>query len=329
MAKRRSPILDWLVYAAVRAVVAVGQALPMGLCYRIADALGTIAHRIDRRHREVAHDNLRHAFGPSLDDAARDRLVRAVYRHFFRMIFEMLHIPRTMHLTTWRDRIRLTGHERVLDRMLDGGPRILVTGHFGNWEMAGYLFGLFGFPAATIYRPLDNPHLDRFLKTFRGRSGQKLIPKKGGSEETARVLESGGLISALADQDAGQKGLFVDFFGRPASTFKAIALMAIQYDAPIVIGGAIRTGPGFRYEVACEAILEPADWAHQPDPVRWITQEYTAALERLVRRAPEQYLWLHRRWKHQPKPRARREPGSIAAPAPHAPTPHDAALEQA
>lgn len=315
MKKPRNRLLDYLVYLVVRMLVACCQALPIRACYWIADCLAWLAERVDRRHRTVALENLKHAFGEELSESARAALVSGVYRHFLRMLMELMHIPGWMKLTNWRDRLTLSGHEPVLDLLLDGGPMLLVTGHFGNWEMAGYLFGLYGFPAHTVYRPLDNPYLDRFLKEFRGRTGQQLIPKKGGSEAMVQVLERGGLISALADQDAGAKGLFVDFFGRPASTFKAIALMAIQYEAPIVVGGARRIGDGFRYEVVCEEIIRPGDWCAQHDPVRWITQRYTSALERMIRRNPEQYLWLHRRWKHQP--RAQRRPKAQEAGASH------------
>ncbi|CAN5873961.1 hypothetical protein BH23PLA1_BH23PLA1_31710 [soil metagenome] len=214
---------------------------------------------------------------------------------------EILHIPRQIHPLTWRHRISLSGQGPALDRMLRGGPIILLTGHFGNWEMAGYLFGVFGFPSSSVARTLDNPYLERFLRSFRMRTGQKLIPKKGGYEEMLQVLEGGGVLSFLADQDAGQRGLYVDFFGRPASTHKAIALLAIEHNAPIVVGFARRIGPGFRYEVGCEEIIEPGDLTGTAEDVRLMTQRYTSALERVIRRDPEQYLWLHRRWKHQPK----------------------------
>jgi KDO2-lipid IV(A) lauroyltransferase len=181
---------------------------------------------------------------------------------------------------------------------------ILLSGHFGNWELAGYLFGVFGFKTHAVARTLDNPYLERFLKSFRERTGQMLIAKKGGYDEMLDVLNRGGALSFIADQDAGQRGLFVDFFGRPASTHKAIALLAIEYQAPIYVGGAWRTGPGFRYIVHTEDVIRPADWADQPDQVRYITQRFTTSLERLIRHAPEQYLWLHRRWTHQPTSRA-------------------------
>lgn len=306
MKRPRNRVLDYLVYLAVRTVVAVCQALTIEQCYRLADGLAWLLYRLDQRHREVARENLRHAFGDRYSDADRDRIIRGTYRHFARMIMEMLQIPRKLHLTTWRRRITLVGHEAVLDRLMAGGPAILLSGHFGNWEMAGYLFGVFGFPPCSVARDLDNPYLDRFLRRFRERTGQTMIPKKGGYEQMLAVLRDGGVLSMLADQDAGERGLFVDFFGRPASTHKAIALLAIEFDAPIAIGYARRTGPGFHYEVGCPDLILPEQWSNEADPVRYITQRFTTALESCIRLAPEQYLWLHRRWKHQPRPRARR-----------------------
>lgn len=297
--------MQYAVYLAVRTVVWLGQRLSIRQCYAFADALAVLMYRLDQRHRRVAMENLAGAFGDRYDEAERDAIVRGVYRHFCRMIMEMLQIPRRLDLLTWRRYIRLVNHEPVLDRLLRGGPVIMLSGHYGNWEMAGYAFGAMGFPTCSVARPLDNPHLDRFLRRFREQTGQKLIAKKGGYDDMLDVLRGGGMLSFLADQDAGERGLFVDFFGRPASTHKAIALLAIEYRAPIVVGYARRRDDGFRYEVGCADLIEPAEWEAQADPVRYITQRYTTALEQQIRRAPEQYLWLHRRWKHQP--RARRE----------------------
>jgi KDO2-lipid IV(A) lauroyltransferase len=317
VARRRSRFGDYAAYLAVRALVAVAQMLTVEEGYRLADGLARILYLVDRRHRLVADENLRLALGDAVDSAGRNRMVRGVYRHFCRMVIEMLHIPRKMRLTTWRHYIRLAGHEAVVERMLDGGPTILLTGHYGNWEMAGYIFGVFGLPPYTVARTLDNPYLDRFLRSFRERTGQHLIPKKGGSDQMLAVLERGGTLSFLADQDAGPKGLFVDFFGRPASTFKAIALLSLEHDAPVCVGAARRLGERFRYEVRCEAVLRPADFGTD---VRGFTQAYTRLLEQTIQRDPSQYLWLHRRWKHQP--RAKRSetaeaPRSASIPAPH------------
>ncbi|MFO0907741.1 MAG: lysophospholipid acyltransferase family protein [Isosphaeraceae bacterium] len=305
MARPRSRSIDYLVYLAVRWVVAFAQILSVEQSYTLARFMARIFYRLNRRHREVGLENLRLAFGDTYSLAERDQIVRQVYEHFCMMMMEILHIPRKLHPTTWRDRITLVGHEAVLERLIEGGPLIMLSGHFGNWEMAGYLFGVFGYPPHSVARTLDNPYLDRFLRKFRERTGQKLIPKNGGYDDMLHVLRTGGVLSFLADQDAGQRGLYVDFFGRPASTHKAIALLAIEHQAPIVVGYARRIGPGFRYEVGCEDVIHPDDLTGGPDDVRLLTQRYTAALESVIRRSPEQYLWLHRRWKHQPKPRGK------------------------
>ncbi|HMB02374.1 MAG TPA: lipid A biosynthesis acyltransferase, partial [Isosphaeraceae bacterium] len=247
MKHRRRPAVDYLAYLVVRLIVAIAQAMSIEQSYAFARLLAAVLYRVDRRHRDVGLENLRVAFGDRYTEAERDRIVRGVYQHFCRMLMEILHIPRKLHLTTWRERITLVGHEKVVDRLLRGGPLIMLTGHFGNWEMAGYLFGVFGFPPHSVARTLDNPNLDRFLRTFRERTGQKMIPKAGGYDRMLDVLRSGGVLSFLADQDAGQNGLYVEFFGRPASTHKAIALLAIEHKAPVVVGYARRIGPGFRY----------------------------------------------------------------------------------
>lgn len=305
MRKRRRSV-DYLVYLVVRLIVGVAQALTVEQSYAFAELLAAILYRVDKRHRQVGLDNLRLAFGDRYTEAERDAIVRGVYRHFCMMVMEILHIPRKLHPTTWRDRITLVGHEAVLDRLLNGGPLIMLSGHFGNWEMAGYLFGVFGFPPHSVARTLDNPYLDRFLRTFRERTGQKLIPKTGGYDQMLDVLRNGGVLSFLADQDAGQNGLFVDFFGRPASTHKAIALLAIEHQAPVVVGYARRVGPGFRYVVGCDDVIDPSEWTGTADDARLLTQRFTSALEQVIRRDPTQYLWLHRRWKHQPKKRIRK-----------------------
>ena len=303
MPRPRNRGVDYAVYLVVRMIVCVAQMLTVRQSYAFARLMARALYRVDRRHREVGMENLRLAFGDTYDDAQRDAIVRKVYEHFCMMGMEIMHMPRRLHPTTWRDMIELSGQGRVLERLMDGGPVIMLSGHFGNWEMAGYLFGVFGYPPNSVARNLDNPHLDRFLKSFRERTGQMLIPKAGGYDRMLDVLRSGGVLSFLADQDAGPRGLYVDFFGRPASTHKAIALLAIEHNAPVVVGYARRVGPDFRYEVGCEEIIMPEDWAGQIDEVRWLTQRYTSLLESVVRRSPEQYLWLHRRWKHQPKPK--------------------------
>jgi KDO2-lipid IV(A) lauroyltransferase len=310
--KSRPLWLEYVIYLTVRLVVACAQAMTIEQSYALARALGSLAFRVDKRHRQIGLDNLKHAFGDRYDTDQRNEIIRKVYDHFFMVIMEIVHTPRKIHLTNWRDWLVAENYVPSLDeRITADRPMIVLTGHYGNWELAGYLFGLFGFPTVSVARILDNPFLERYIRKFREKTGQMLVPKRGGFEQEIEVLKNNGLLGFLADQDAGQRGVFVDFFGRPASTHKVIALLAIEHRAPVIVGVSRRIGPGFRYEFRCEDVIEPAELLGTPDDVRILTQRYTSALERLIRQDPTQYLWLHRRWKSQPKVKT---PGRDAAP---------------
>jgi KDO2-lipid IV(A) lauroyltransferase len=304
MAKPRNRLADYAVYLAVRLAVCVLQALPLTTALSFARLLGRVVHRADRRHRDVARDNLRHAY-PAASDGAIDRLVRAVYRHFCSVVVEMVQLPRRLHQHNWQRYVELERSEPVIGALTADRPLLLVSGHFGNWEMSGYILGLFGYRTFAVARRLDNPHLDRFLARFRSATGQTILDKNTDYEHILAVLRAGGALGMLADQDAGARGPFVDFFGRPASTFKSIALLALEYNAALLVVGVPKVGEPLRYRIVTEEVILPEEYASRPDAVTAITQRYTAALERIVRRAPDQYFWVHRRWKHQPKMRAK------------------------
>jgi KDO2-lipid IV(A) lauroyltransferase len=300
MSRPRSKVMDFAVFAVVRIVVCVLQGMPQRGGEAFAHMLAWLAYRVDRRHRLVADENLERAF-PSLDPASRDQLVRKVYLHFCRLLVEMVMIPRKFHPNNWRRYAELPQGRQLVDSLLSGRPLLLVTGHFGNWEMGGYALGLLGFQTYAIARPIDNPYLDRFLRRFRERTGQTLITKRGAFDYVRRTLGDGGVIATLADQDAGQRGVFVDFFGRPASTHKGIALLALEQQARLVVLGTMRIAEPDRYAVVVTDVIDAAEYSNRADAVPALTQRYTAALERVVRQAPDQYFWLHRRWKHQPE----------------------------
>jgi KDO2-lipid IV(A) lauroyltransferase len=305
MSKPRSAFSQISVYFIVRMVVALLQALPFGWCDTIADCLAWLLYKVNKRHREVARDNLRQAFGEQLSAARLDWTIKQVYRHFARMLLEILHAPRRLRTHNWRRHIELVGGHDIVDCLLSDRPLLIVTGHFGNWEIAGYALGLLGFRTYAIARTLDNPYVDKFLRQFREKTGQRLLAKKGDFDQMQEILEAGGVIATLADQDAGQRGLFVDFFGRPASTHKAIALMALEYQVPMVVVTVPNLGAPLEYSIRLQELIKPEEHANLPNAVKTITERFTKALERGIRQAPEQYFWLHRRWKHQPAAKRR------------------------
>lgn len=314
MAKPRNRAVDLAVYVAIRVVVCVVQAVPPALAFWLADRIAWLLYRYVPSRRRVAIENLNAAYPELIDNPDRaHRLVRAMYKHFIRAAVEGLLLPRKLHVHNWRSFADLHPAVGLPAAMFSDRAALLVTAHFGNWELAGYAMGALGFKTYAIARVLDNPHLERFVLRLRQSTGQTIIAKKDDFDRLTAVMQGGGKVGTLADQDAGPRGVFVDFFGRPASTHKAVALMAIEFDAQLVVIGvprvdraAYRAGPpvpgmeAVFYAVEVEDVIDPREYAGRTDAVKAITQRYTAALERLVRRHPEQYFWLHRRWKHQP-----------------------------
>jgi KDO2-lipid IV(A) lauroyltransferase len=304
MDKPRSMVADYLVYLFVRVFVCVLQALSHNMARKVAVGLARLLYHLDRRHRLVADENLRLSFPGEYDSAERDRMVRAVYLHFCNLLLEIIHTPRRLHINNWRNHLSLANPRLVLDSLLSGRPLLLVTGHFGNWELGGYVLGLLGFRTHAVARPLDNPYLDDFLRSFRERTGQGILAKNGDVPKMLSILANQGVLATLGDQDAGQRGLFVNFFGRPASTHKAVAILSLEHKVPLLVIGVRKVGEPMRYEIVSEDLILPEDYANRPDAVRVMTERFTAALERIIRESPEQYFWLHRRWKHQPKAKA-------------------------
>ena len=302
MARQRSTAVDYAVYLAVRLLVCVVQALSWPAALGLARLLAWLAYHLDHRHRQVADENLQHAF-PELDAGARRRLVYATYDHFLTMLIEIIRLPRVLHAHNVKRTIWYafaSEDERARSWTRAGRPLLVLTGHFGNWEVLSYALGLLGFPSAIVARRLDNPFLDRFLCDFRRKVGHLVQDKNQDYRRIQEVLARKGFLGMVGDQDAGPRGLFVPFLGRPASTFKSIALLSLEYAAPILVFGAARISQPMKYRLYLEDVILPEVYAQDPNAARLITQRYTAALERMVRRHPEQYFWLHRRWKHQP-----------------------------
>jgi KDO2-lipid IV(A) lauroyltransferase len=299
-AESRKRALDYLVYLVVRTIVCILQSMSVEGAYACVKPLAYLAYLIDKRHRQVALTNLEIAFGDRYTPAERQRMVLGVYEHFLQVFVEFIFIPRKLHIHNWKKYFTFGCPPKTADLLVSDRAKILVTGHFGNWEMAGYYLAMVGLKPTSIARDLDNPFLHDFVLRLRRWSGQKIVSKKGDFDQIVQTLVDRQALVSVADQSAGPRGLFVDFFGRPASTHKAIALLAIEHDAPVIVGYAYRDRPGFHYKVVASDILDPRDYAKRSDAVAALTQDYTFELEEAVRRAPGQYFWLHDRWKHQP-----------------------------
>ena len=147
----------------------------------------------------------------------------------------------------------------------------------------------------------DLPMLWKWALGLREARGMRVITKFGATEELQKVVDQGGRIAFIADQNAGEDGIFVPFFGQMASAYKSIGLFAIRYGLPIAVGIALREGDGFRYRLHTTDVIRPEDWESHDDPVFYVTARYNHAMEKAVMLDPRQYLWIHRRWKSRPK----------------------------
>lgn len=302
MAKPSNKTVDLLVYAGFRTAVFLFYLFPINWNLRTARALGWLWFKLLKRHRRRACEHLRAAYGDALGEKEIENLALRSCQQMTMMAIELLLSPKVITPWTWAKHIRVGPDITQAIRYLVEGKTgvIMVTGHYGNWELLGYTMAAVGLDIAAVMRPLDNPYLNDYIVRTRAAGGLKLIYKKGMSEIAEEVLAKGGSVGFIADQNAGHKGLFVDFFGRKASTYKSIALLAREYNVPIMIGCARRISQNFQYEVEVTRIIHPHEWQGQENEVLWITQEYTRAIEQFVRKDPSQYLWVHRRWKTRP-----------------------------
>lgn len=285
-------------FAAVRAFAAAVRLLGVRAGTALAGFLSALYCVVDRRHVRIAESNLRERFG--VEPAAARRLARASFRHLFTCSVEMLHIDDEIRCRGLGDVISAEGADAVDAALAAGRGVVIATGHVGNWEVVARLGGARGWRFATVYRPLDNPLLDRWVRSLREAHDQQMIPKEGALRPLLRALRDGRVAVLLVDQDARRHGVLAPFLGRPASTIPTPAELALRTGAAIITAFAARTGPGFRHRVHFDPPLDAAPTGDHDADVLRITTEINRRMEAALRRAPEQWLWAHRRWKSSP-----------------------------
>lgn len=270
---------------------------------------------MNRKRLARAHRHLEVAF-PEWDEERRRRIASAGYEHMAMLAVEVLFAARLLTTEGWVRHVELGNLRRAMRVLTSDRPVILITGHNGNWEVLGYALALLGYPISAVYRPLDLAPLDAWVRRTRARRGIQLIDKFGAAEVVPRLLTQREPVGFVADQNGGDRGTFVPFFGRLASAYKSIGLLAVQHRALIVCGQARRMGwdndpdmaakihaehDGFLFRVEVEDMFGPDEYMHQPDPAFYLTARYRRAIENMIRRAPTDYLWMHRSWRSRPR----------------------------
>jgi KDO2-lipid IV(A) lauroyltransferase len=311
---QRRSLLDYAVYIIVRVLITVIAALHLDTCHVLARWLAVALAHVLKVRGSIVDENLKQAY-PHWTSAERAIVAQRMWEHLLLMVAEVAQAQRKIHATNWHQYIYFREEAAMARWFLQERPMIVVSGHFGNFELSGYLLGLFGFPTYTVIRPLDNPLLDRFVHRFRAGTGQHLLSKSGSAAQVAELLARGRILAVLGDQHAGRSGCWVDFFGRPASTHKAIALFSLSSGAPLLVSYSRRTGKSLCYECGIQAVADPLDAKIQQMTISQLTQWFTHQLEVIIHSAPEQYWWLHRRWKGEPHRRRRRRKSAPKAQA--------------
>ncbi len=273
--------------------------LPRSVARWTAARVFAIVFPLHPAWRRVALFNLRLAF-PDWSEAQRLRTMHLMVRNLGWIVAEFAHFPdRTPENIS--SAITLEGFDNFLAAERRGKGVLLLTGHMGVWELKPVAMALYYRPIHFLVRPIDNPRVDALVNRYRRLCGSGPIPKNASARAVLRVLRAGGVVGILADQNtAPEEGLFVDFFGVPASTTTGVARMARHTGAAIIPVYTFWDAPHQTYRLRYEPEL-PVDRTNDPEAdVRSTTARCNLALESYVRRFPDQWLWVHRRWRNRP-----------------------------
>jgi KDO2-lipid IV(A) lauroyltransferase len=300
-------------YGSALALYALLNALPHRLALRLGAAGGRLICTFDGRHRKLVREQLRLAF----PDWPMERVRRTswmCYEHFGRSAAEFAWLGHADRDTILRS-VTVEGREH-LDRALTEGRGVLfLTAHLGNWELMAVVCNLLGYHLFPVARPLDNPWLNRLIDRIRSRYGNAMISKKTetAGRDVINALRQGDCVGILLDQNmASRDGVFVEFFGRPACTSNGLALIARRTGAPVIPAFIVREADG-RHRIIIERPVELMKSRDIERDVHVNTGRCTAVIERMVRAYPEQWLWMHRRWKTQPVPQRSTDASSEAS----------------
>jgi KDO2-lipid IV(A) lauroyltransferase len=272
--------------------------IPRRWSVSLAYALGDIWYLIDKRHRVIALENLRHAFSHEKSREEMKRITRGVFRNFALIPFEIGWSLR-ITLSDFMRHCEVIGKSNLMKAHSKGKGVLVLTAHVGNWELMPNIIRSYGLHASFVYRPLDFEPADLFLYEYRSRYGCIPIPKKNSMRKIIKSLKNQLCVGILLDQDARRKaGIFTEFFGRPACTNTGLALMALKTGAPVITAFIVRHGMGFKMIFGQEIPLVHS--GQRAADIHLNTLQYNQAIEAFVREYPDQWLWVHRRWKTKP-----------------------------
>jgi len=298
--KRRGLARTWIEYAAAWTILKVVSLAPRAFALRAGKAVGALACAVMRRLRRHAEVNLRLAF-PDLDERERRRIRRGVFRNLGRLLGEVSQFPR-LNRENISSIVVYEGLGNYLSAVAEGRGVILLTGHIGAWELSVYAHSIYGHPMSFLARRVDNPLVERLAESYRARYGNRSIDKIGSVREVLKTLKSGGVVGILADLNASrEEGVFCDFFGVEACATAGVATLALRTGAVVLPGYLIWDEKARIHRLHFEPPVETIDTGNQKEDVIANTARYAKVLESIIRRHPDQWLWIHRRWRTRPE----------------------------
>jgi Kdo2-lipid IVA lauroyltransferase/acyltransferase len=290
----------WLEYAAVWTVLKTLGALPRGVSRRFAATIAATLYAMLPKLRRTAEFNLRLAF-PDWDAERRNAVIRGMVRNLGWMAAEFARFSKYTRENIEKV-IILEGHDNFLNGQRRGKGVLYLTGHIGAWELSSFAHALYGFPLHYMARPLDNTRVDALVNRYRCLSGNQPIFKNESARTLLKILHDAGTVGILADQNTmPAEGAFVDFFGKSACTTTGIARVALHTDAAVVPGYAYWDGSIGKYKLRFEPAVELIRTGDTERDVLVNTQKFAKVLEDIIRKYPEQWVWVHARWKTRPQ----------------------------
>ncbi len=282
-------------YAGLRLLMSLTKPLSSSQASWAGNKLGDLAFHVIGTRRELVMEHLGRVFQDAGDDPTSRSRARSVYRQLGRTAVE--HARSLAGKTTdLRDRLTISGEENITRARHGGRGVILVTGHFGYWELLGATVALLGYPITVVAKKLHNPAVNRLMHAGRERLGMAVASMESAPSAILKALRRNECVGLLADQDAGPGGVFVEFLGLRASTYQGPALFALRTGAPIVPCFIIRSGPE-RHRVCFETPIEAVPTGDESADIARTTQAYTDVLARYILDYPDHWFWVHRRWK--------------------------------
>jgi Kdo2-lipid IVA lauroyltransferase/acyltransferase len=291
---------EWLEYAAVWVILKTLGVLPRAAARGLASGVAQVLYAILPKLRKTAEFNLQLAF-PEWSEAQRKAVIHGMLRNLGWMAAEFARLPRYTKENI-EQLVVLDGHENFLAGHGRGKGVLYLTGHIGAWELSSYAHALYGFPLHYMARPLDNARVNTLVNEYRCLSGNRPIFKNESARVLLKILRESGTVGILADQNTmPEEGVFVDFFGETACTTTGIARVALHTGAAVVPGYAIWDESIRKYRLRFEPPVELIRTGDADKDVFENTQRFAKVMEQIIRKYPEQWVWVHARWKTRPK----------------------------